>query len=321
VQKMLNGFRILADSRGSDGVHYGAETRKEVVGLEQVSQVLEQTFELGEGCMWDQETESLYFVDITGCRIYRYRPEDGALSSYSTRGPVGCVFPTADHGIGAASGNSLIRLEKDLTGERILATLDFPGYLRFNDGKCDPWGRLWVGTMAGDQSHLMAKGGGSLYCIRDGQILAEHGGFTIPNGLAWSQDRSRFYHIDTGLRRVDVYELDGPERMSGRQTAFSIPEGEGDPDGMCMDSRGNLWIAMWGAGKAALYDPATGRRLEEIPIPAKNVSCVAFGDRDLKTLYITTARDQSGDGGALYRVKLPVGGPAPYAYGGTENGK
>lgn len=138
MQKMLNGFRILADSRGSDGVHYGAETRKEVVGLEQVSQVLEQTFELGEGCMWDQETESLYFVDITGCRIYRYRPEDGALSSYSTRGPVGCVFPTADHGIGAASGNSLIRLEKDLTGERTLTALDFPGYLRFNDGKCDP---------------------------------------------------------------------------------------------------------------------------------------------------------------------------------------
>ena len=288
--------------------------------MEPVVQVLEQTFELGEGCMWDQETESIYFVDITGCRICRYRLKDDALSCFRTRGPVGCVFPTKDHGIGAASGNSLIRLEKDLTGERVLATLDFPGYLRFNDGKCDPWGRLWVGTMAKDQSHPKAEGGGSLICIGGGQVLAEYGGFSIPNGLAWSRDRSRFYHIDTRLRRVDVYELDGPGQMSARRTAFSIPEGEGDPDGMCIDSQGNLWIAMWGAGKAALFDPMTGDRLAVIPVPAKNVSCVAFGGGDLKTLYITTARDQSGNGGALYCVKLSVGGLVPYAYGGNEDG-
>ena len=73
MQKMLNRFHILADSRGLGGGTLGTETKKEVVDLEPVVQVLEQTFELGEGCMWDQETESIYFVDITGCRICRYR--------------------------------------------------------------------------------------------------------------------------------------------------------------------------------------------------------------------------------------------------------
>lgn len=289
--------------------------------MERVIQAVAETCGLGEGCMWDRETGSLYFVDITGCRIYRYRPEENRLSFCETRGPVGCVFPTADHGIGAGAGRSIIRLEKDLTGERTLAELDFPAYLRFNDGKCDPWGRLWIGTMAKDQSHPGALGGGSLYCVSGGRILGVQGGFTIPNGLAWSLDRSRFYHIDTQTRKVDVYELDGPDRMSGRQTAFHIPEEDGAPDGMCMDSQGNLWIAMWGAGKAACYDPSTGRRLEEIEVPAVNVSCVAFGGEDLKTLYITTARDQRGDGGALYCVRLPVAGLAPYAYGGNEDGK
>lgn len=289
--------------------------------MERVGRVLAQTFELGEGCMWDAETESLYFVDITGCRIYCWRGREGELISCETQGPVGCVFPTADHGIGAAAGRAVVRYEKNLTGGRTLTELSFPGYLRFNDGKCDPWGRLWLGTMAGDQSHPKARGGGSLYCIGGGGVQAEYGGFTIPNGLAWSRDRSRFYHIDTRLRRVDVYELDGPDRMSARQTAFSIPEGEGDPDGMCMDSQGNLWIAMWGAGKAACYDPKTGTLLEQIPVPEQNVSCVAFGDRDLKTLYITTAKDRSGNGGALYCVRLSTAGLAPYAYGGNEDGK
>lgn len=289
--------------------------------MERVSQVVAQRCGLGEGCMWDRETESLYFVDITGCRIYRYHPEDGGLISCETSGPVGCVFPTADHGIGAAAGRAILRFERDLTGERTLAELDFPDYLRFNDGKCDPWGRLWVGTMAKDQAHPLAGEGGSLYRIGGGRVLERRGGYTIPNGLAWSSDRSRFYHIDTAARKVDVYELDGPDRMSGGRTAFAIPEGQGDPDGMCMDSRGNLWIAMWGAGKAACFDPATGERLEEIPVPAKNVSCVAFGGKDLKTLYITTAKDLSGDGGALYCTALPVAGLAPYAYGGNEDGQ
>lgn len=283
--------------------------------METVNRVLSLACELGEGCVWDQESQSLYFVDITSCTVYRLRIADNRLTSRRLPGPVGCIVPAASGGILAASGHSLYFLEKDLGGEAVGSLpLAFADTLRFNDGKCDPWGCLWLGTMAADQTREESYREGSLMCIRDGERIAEYGGFTIPNGMAWSAGGDTFYHIDTRTQQVDRYDVEGPGRISGRRAAITIPQEEGAPDGMCMDSQGNLWIAMWGAGKAACYSPNTGRRLCEIPVPVQNVSCVTFGGPDLQTLYITTAKDQEGEGGGLYSIRLPVRGLPPFAY-------
>lgn len=290
--------------------------------MDRVNQIVPVICELGEGCVWDERVQCLYFVDIKGFAVYSWNPGSRQLHTYQTDGPPGCLVPEADGTIAVAAGHTLIRLSAGLELESVLTKLDFPEHLRFNDGKCDPQGNWWIGTMAEDQKHPDAEKGGSLCCIRNHQVIADYRGYTIPNGLAWSRDGSLFYHIDTATGCIDVYDIDGTDhgKISGRRCAVQVEEQDGSPDGMCMDTEGNLWTAMWGGGKVICFHPETGKKLAEILVPAKHVSCVTFGDRDLKTLYITTAKDEMGQGGGLYSVRMPVAGRTPYRYGGEGNG-
>lgn len=305
---------------------------------------------LGEGCVWERRSGRLYFVDIEGCKIYGIRLGDGTgeIWKFDAEDMVGCLVPCADgagnlpcdcsadgagnppcdcsadgagnpprvrsaDGVVAAIGHRLVRITEDGKKTEVLLELPLPDYMRFNDGKCDADGRLWVGTMAKSQEHPKAKACGSLYCIEGNRVIAEYPGYTIPNGMAW--DGNRFYHIDTSRGMIEEYRMDRGN-LTGRKTTVTVDPADGSPDGMTIDSEGNLWVAMWGGRKVNCYDPRTGQKLAEIPVPAKNVSCVTFGDADLKTLYITTAMDEDGQGGRLHAVRLPVAGVLPYEYGG-----
>ena len=273
---------------------------------------------LGEGCVWDARSGRLYFVDIEGCKIHWFRPVDGSAGGIDTDDMAGCLAlcRAGEGGIVAAIGHRLVRITEDGVKLEILTELILPDYVRFNDGKCDSQGRLWVGTMAKNQEHPKAKGCGSLICIEDNRVTAEYPGYTIPNGMAW--DGERFYHIDTSKGMIEEYRMEDSGRLGGRKTAVSVNPADGSPDGMSIDEEGNLWVAMWGGKKVCCYHPQTGEKLGEIPVPVKNVSCVTFGDEDLKTLYITTAMDGDGLGGQLYAVRLPVAGVLPYEYGGRR---
>lgn len=274
-----------------------------------------------EGCVWNQNEKSLYFVDIESGTAYRFRPEDGRVERKTAAGRVGCLVMHDAGGVVMAVTNRLVHDSFSHGAEsKVLLQQDFPSYLRYNDGKCDRYGNLWVGTMAVDQSHPSAKGGGSLYCIQDGQVVASYDGYTIPNGLVWSEDGTGFYHIDTALQKIDLYDVEEKVRLTDRRTAFKIIPEEGSPDGMCMDAEGNLWVAMWGGGKVNGYDRISGKKIEEIRVPDQNVSCCCFGGSDGKTLYITTARDMSGNGGHLYQTDMPVSGSRIYEYGGKRDG-
>lgn len=318
----------------------------------EVRPVLPVRCRLGEGCVWDRQSGRLYFVDIEGCKIYGFYPgrETEKLWEFDTGEMVGCLVP-CEGGIVAAVRHQLIRITDTGKGKRaeVLMELPLPDYVRFNDGKCDARGRLWVGTMAVSQEHPKAKGCGSLYCIEDDRVLAEYPGYTIPNGMAW--DGEDFYHIDTSKGAIEKYRMGAEGLLCDRSTAVDVesskgrpdgvnigpkgrpdgvniglkgrPDGvgngsEGMPDGMCIDSEGKLWTAMWGGGKVNCYNPETGQKLTEITVPADNVSCVTFGDEDLKTLYITTAMNEEGLGGQLYAVRLPVAGVEPFQYGGRK---
>lgn len=282
--------------------------------------LITENLQLGEGCIWDEERNKIHFVDIEGFKIYSYSLEGGELEVFNTKDYVGSIVLDKKGRLIAAVGNKLLRI--DLKSKRVetILTIDQPEYVRFNDGKCDRFGNLWVGTMATDQGHPKALGAGSLYCIKDEEIIGQYSGFTISNGLAWNEEGTKFYHIDTKTQRIDVYEVKEEGVITGKRTLVSIPKEEGSPDGMSIDACGRLWVALWGGGKVNCYDSSTGEKLREIRVPRKNVSCCTFGGKNLDTLFITTAQDEEYSG-ALYKITLPgVKGTAAYSYGtGIDN--
>lgn len=273
---------------------------------------------LGEGCIWDEERNKIHFVDIEGFKIYSLEVDHGEIEEYDAGDYVGCIVLDQEGSIIAAVRNKLLRIDLKSKRAETILTIDQPEYMRFNDGKCDKFGNLWVGTMAIDQSHPKAVGAGKLYCISKGKIIAEYEGFTISNGLAWSGDGERFYHIDTKTQKIDVYEVEGPGIIKNKRTLVAIDSEEGSPDGMCMDSEGRLWVAMWGGSKVNSYDSYTGEKLGEISVPSVHTSCCTFGGESLDTFYITSAKDEEGNYGGLYEVRVPgVRGVKSYRY---ENG-
>jgi sugar lactone lactonase YvrE len=158
---------------------------------------------------------------------------------------------------------------------------------RFNDGKCDPAGRFWVGTMALSEK----KEAGSVYMIeKDLSHSIKLKGVTISNGMAWSPDNKTFYFIDTPTFEVVAYDYDiKTGTITNRRVAITIPKKEGFPDGMTIDSEGMLWIAHWDGWQVARWNPATGEKLFSIPLPVARITSCTFGGEDLQDLYITSA--------------------------------
>ncbi len=251
--------------------------------------LLETQCTLGEGAIWNDRQQVLHFVDILGEQVYTYDPVSGLYEHAPTWSKVGTVVPVEGGGLLLATHAGIATLEPETGVFEWLANPLRDPAIRFNDGKCDPSGRFWIGSMAMDDR----KEAGALYRMdADGSITQMLDGISISNGLVWSADRTSFYYIDTPTHRVDVFDYDDASgAINNRRTAFTIPEDAGDPDGMTIDSAGGLWIAMWGGGSVNCYDPQNGALLHKVEVPAPHVTSCAFGGEHLDTLYITTARD------------------------------
>lgn len=163
-------------------------------------------------------------------------------------------------------------------------------------------------------SESFEPGAGSLFVVeRDGKSFREAlSQVTISNGLAWSADAKTMYYIDTPTKEVWAFDYDVNDgQISNKRTAFAIPEGTGLPDGCCMDSQGNLWVAQWGGSRVVAYNPLNGSIVAEVHLPASNVTSVTFGGENLQDLYITTARrgltdekqKQQNEAGDIFMVK------------------
>jgi sugar lactone lactonase YvrE len=177
---------------------------------------------------------------------------------------------------------------------------------RFNDGKCDPAGRFWVGSTQIDHRDPT----GVLYCIESSAYEPKLRDLTISNGMAWSPDHTTMYFIDSPTHRVQEfdYDLDKAAIRYRRDTLQFNPR-YGVPDGICIDSEGMLWIAFYGGGRVGRYDPTGGNLIHEIKLPVKNTTSCCFGGPDMNVLFITSARRDDPLGGGLYGCRPGVSGP------------
>jgi sugar lactone lactonase YvrE len=278
---------------------------------------------LGEGAIWDAKRQVLYWVDIERCELHLFDPVSITDRAINVGQRVGTVVPRASGGVMLALDHGFASL--DTRSERLEMLHDPETHLpnnRFNDGKCDPAGRFWAGTIALDER----PGVGSLY--RLDANLSVHKmleGVTVSNGIVWTLDRSKMYYIDTPTRRVDVFDYDHASgSISNRRVAVRVPQEMGYPDGMTMDSEGMLWVALWQGGKVVRWDPRDGRLLQTVDVPASNVTSCAFGGAALDKLYITTAlitvspRDLERQplAGGLFRVDVGVTGLPAFEFAG-----
>lgn len=244
---------------------------------------------LGEGPHWSAGENRLYWVDILTPAIHwvdRDKPSD--VKTMAMPELISAVVTRQRGGLIAATQNGFKAI--DLTSGAISPLADpesdRPGN-RFNDGKCDRAGRFWAGTLSIDTS----PGEGNLYCLdTDGRVRQVDSGFHISNGLGWSPDDRRMYFADSGRRIIFVYDFDlASGEVANRRPFIKVPDGEGTPDGLTVDSQGFVWVAHWDGWCVTRYDPdGQVERVINLPVP-RPTSCV-FGGPDLDTLYITTAR-------------------------------
>jgi sugar lactone lactonase YvrE len=165
---------------------------------------------------------------------------------------------------------------------------DIPGNL-CNDGKMDPAGRFWIGTMSNDDS---ITGSGSLYRLdQDGRLTRVLENLTISNGMGWSRDLRTMYFIDSPTREVWAFDFDPVDSsITNRRTVVKVPEDLGLPDGMDVGDDGTLWVAHWGPGCVCQWCPLSGKLLTRINTGCPHTSACCFGGDDGKKLFITTSR-------------------------------
>ena len=245
---------------------------------------------LAEGPCWWAEKQVLLWVDIEASRIGLFDPQTGRNNFLHLPAHVGAVVPTSAGDLLLATATGFLRLDPSTEAVTLLSDpeADRPGN-RFNDGKCDPWGRFWAGTMAYDFEPLA----GALWRVNaDFSCVRQRQGLTISNGLAWSQDRGTLYLIDSPTLNVLAFPLTNAGEIAGEPSiCVHIPEDwDAVPDGMCIDAEGMLWIALFGGGCVTRWDPVSGQRLERLALPCRQVTSCCFGGPHLDQLFITTAR-------------------------------
>lgn len=260
----------------------------------EVELVLDTKSDLGEGAIWNYKTGELLWVDITAKILNFYHPKLKNNKEMFTGQMIGTVVPAESGKVMVALQNGFYQLDPE-TGTKKLITNPEEGIEgnRFNDGKCDPAGRFWAGTM----STLGKRHAGALYRLDpDSSVHKMIDNVGTSNGIVWSPDYTKMYYIDTPTRKVMAWDYDNETgEISNPKTAIEVPEEMGYPDGMTIDEDGNVWIALWSGSAVGCWNPETGELLRTIGVPAKNVTSVAFGDDDLGTLYITTARQGTSD--------------------------
>jgi len=269
---------------------------------------------LGESPLWHPTEQVLYAVDIPGRQVLRWREGADAPDIWPQDAEPGCIAARASGGLFVARRDGLWTLD---TATGVQTLLSPPPYdstrLRFNDGKVGPDGTFWVGSISDAREPEAA-----LYRFDGGAFTVQVTGLTTANGLAWSPDGQRMHWSDTKAHRI--YVADPRNLSSARVIAEFKPRTPGEayggrPDGAAMDAEGHYWAAMF-EGKSLVRIAPTGEVVQRLDLPVTCPTMPTFGGADLRTLFITTAREKRPAdelareplAGAVLRLRVDVPG-------------
>ncbi len=243
--------------------------------------------ELGEGPLWHPERQQLFWFDIVGKRLMTR--ENGEQHSWQFGEHVSAAGWVDRDTLLIASETGLWRFSLTTGQKELISPLEADNPItRSNDGRADPWGGFWIGTMGKNAE----PGAGAIYRYWRGELRQLVPNVTISNAICFAPDRSCAYYADTVTKQVMRWPLN-PETgwPEGESSVFLDFRIDGlNPDGAVVDIDGNIWIAQWGASRVAAYTPA-GEVLTAVVFEAAHTSCPAFGGEDLTTLFCTTARE------------------------------
>lgn len=260
-------------------------------------------FTHAEGPHWDHRSQKLYFVDIAEQKIRKLDPVTLRVeSTFIANGPVGVAIPIADAPDQFVAGAGLDFVQVSWNGERnttrspihVLATVDqnHQGN-RWNDGKVDSAGRFWGGTIGPEENEVVIPNQATFYRIgKDFVPEVKLRPVTNSNGLAWNLQDDTFYYIDTPTLQIVAFDYEPISgTISNRRIAFDLKMNNitGYPDGMTIDTDGNLWIALYNGGGVIKVNPHTKSLLLFVELPVKKVTSVAFGGPLMDLLYVTTS--------------------------------
>lgn len=273
---------------------------------------------LGEGVTWDATTSTLLWLDIDGRLLHRLH-SDGRHAAVVVSSPTSVVVPTSTGELLAVSGLEVGMLNASGAIGSVLAELPPDGDGRANDGRCDPHGRLWIGTVDRSGEHRAG-----MFCVDDsGFVRRVRSGRALSNGIDWSPDGSKCYHVDSLHRTVDELTLDDKGFPVSERTIATF---DVLPDGVSVDMEGGIWVALWDGGGVVRLSPS-GEIDCRIDVPGGWITSCAFGGADLRTLYITSAtvdlddarRRANPSAGSLFACRPGVAGRG-YTPFGTPQG-
>jgi len=273
--------------------------------------------DLGEGPVWVERDRSLWLTDIKRQKIYRFDPASGEKKAWDAPEQVGFVLPAEGGGLIVGLQSGLHHFDPDGGAFSLIVEVDadLPDN-RLNDGVVDPHGRIWFGTM--DNSERAKNG--AFYCFDRGELKRTAlTGISITNGPAVSPEGDRLYWVDTLAGTISACDIEADGELGPSREVVYIMPAEGHPDGPTVDREGCIWISLYSGWEARRYSP-DGALLERVRFPVSNITKLAFGGPDLRSVFATTARhllkpeaiEQQPQAGGLFQFEADVAGvPSP----------
>ncbi|XP_067997139.1 regucalcin [Melanerpes formicivorus] len=291
--------------------------------------ITKENNEIAESPVWDEKESSLLYVDITGKKVCRWSSVTNQVQAISVGDLVGSVALWK-------SGHYVITLGTKFAAlkwkEQVVTTItpvdNGKPNTRFNDGKVDPAGRYFAGTMPDEvHPHMMERKQGALYTLfSDHSVVKHFDQVDVSNGLDWSLDHKTFFYIDSLSYSVDAFDYDlQTGKISNRRSVYKLEKEENIPDGMCIDTEGKLWVACYNGGRVIRLDPETGKRLQTLKLPVDKTTSCCFGGKDYSEMYVTSASVEMDkeylarqpQAGRIFKITgLGVKGVPPYPFAG-----